>query len=103
MSPAKNALDELSQDPATRRRARERADAIKLYEIDLIASRIEGEAKGEVKGKAKLLLELLELRFGPPSAATQARLETATPEELDTFAERVLSAKTLQEVLAPGR
>lgn len=93
MTLAKRNLDELSQDPATRRLARERADAVKLYNIDLLASRLEG--------KAELLLKLLALRFGPTSATTQARVEHATLDELDTWAERVLTASTLDDVLAP--
>jgi predicted transposase/invertase (TIGR01784 family) len=113
MSLAKQTLDALSQDPATHRRARERADEIKLYKIDLLASRIEGEAKGRAEGEAKgrakgraegeakLLLKLLALRFGSTSDATRARVEAATPAQIDAWAGRVLTAKTLKEVLAP--
>ena len=97
MSLAKQTLDSLSQDPATHRLARERADALKLYQIDLATSR----AEGLVEGEAKLLLKLLGLRFGSPSAATRARVEAATPAQLDAWTERVLTATTLDEVLAP--
>jgi predicted transposase/invertase (TIGR01784 family) len=93
MSLAKQTLDQLSQDPEARRLAREREDAIKLYRMELVASKAEG--------KAELLIKLLGLRFGPPSAATRARVEAASPKQLDAWAERVLTAKTLDEVLAP--
>jgi flagellar biosynthesis/type III secretory pathway protein FliH len=69
----------------------------------LSQGRAEGEAKGraegEAKGRAELLLKLLTLRFGPLPEAAQVRVQTATGEELELFAERVLSAQTLDQVL----
>jgi hypothetical protein len=97
MATAKNALDQLSQDPAAHRLARERAHAIKLYEMDRAAAREEGRAEGE----ARLLLKLLDLRFGPLSEATFARVRSATVEQLEAWSERVLGAPTLDDVLAP--
>jgi predicted transposase/invertase (TIGR01784 family) len=93
MSIAKQALDHLSQDPVVHRLARERADAMKLYELDLAACRAEGEAK--------LLLKQLGLRFGPLSEAVRVRVESAGVERLEVWGERVLTAQTLDEVLAP--
>lgn len=84
---------QLSEDPAIQRMARDRVDAIRLHRIDLLACRLEAEAK--------LLLKQLGLRFGPLSEATRARVAAATPEQLDTWVERVLTAATLDEVLAP--
>lgn len=113
MSLAKDTLDALSQDPTTRRLAREREDALKLYQIDLATSKRlglqeglqeglrEGEAEGIRKGKAELVLKLIGLRFGPPSEATHARIMAAPSEQLDGWAERLLTAATLDEVLAP--
>lgn len=68
--------------------------------MDLAVSRAEGKAEGKAKGKAELLLKLLSLRFGSPSEATRARVGTAEPVQLDAWAERVLTAKTLDEVFA---
>ncbi len=93
MATAKQTLDQLSQDPAARRLARDRADAAIFYKMDLAASRLEGEAR--------LLLKQLGLRFGGPSEAIRARVEAARSEQLDLWAERVLTAKTLDEVFAP--
>lgn len=95
MALAKDTLDQLSQDPETHRLARERADAIKLYEMDLAAARADATAAG----KAELLLKQLAVRFGPLSEATRARVEAATSDQLDTWAERVLTAAALDEVL----
>jgi hypothetical protein len=89
MTLAKETLDALSQDPAARRLAREREDAFRLYRMDLSASKLE------------LLLKQLALRFGPLPEATRARVEAGSAEQLDAWAERVLTAATLHDVLAP--
>lgn len=94
---AKQTLDRLSEDPATRRLAREREDSIKLYEMHLAASRAEGEAQG----RAQILLEQLGLRFGPLDAATRARVREAEPAQVSVWAQRILTATSLDEVLAP--
>jgi hypothetical protein len=92
MALARETLDKLSQDPETRRLAREREDSLQLYDMHLAAS--------HAQGRASVLLELLALRFGPLSAATRARVETATTAELDAWVQRVLTAATLDAVLA---
>ena len=121
MSLAKETLEALSQDPTICRLAREREDALALYRIDLATNKRLGKAEGlhegkeeglrEGKaaglreglreGKAALLLKQLALRFGPPSENTRAIVSTASPEQLDTWAERILTVATLDEVLAP--
>lgn len=58
-----------------------------------------GEARGELRGRAALLLRQLEHRFGPLPPASVARVRKASVAELDAFGERVLSATSLQEVL----
>jgi predicted transposase YdaD len=56
-------------------------------------------AKGEVKGEAKILLRQLELKFRPlPDAAIQ-RIADADADTLLIWAERVLDANSLDEVL----
>jgi predicted transposase/invertase (TIGR01784 family) len=105
MSLAKKTFEELNQDPEAQRLARIRSDEIKLYNMTLVASRdegrAEGEAKGEAKGRAEILGMLLSLRFGPPSQATRARVAAATSAQLEAWAARVLTAASLDEVLAP--
>jgi hypothetical protein len=97
MALAKQTLEQISQDPATRRLAQEREDSLKLYRMHLVASRTEGRAEG----RAAVLLELLGQRFGCLSDAARARLDAATPEQLDVMVRRVLTAATLDDVLAP--
>lgn len=97
MALAKQTLDTISEDPETRRRAQEREDAIRLYEFDIAANRAEAASQG----MSQIVLKQLGLRFGPPSAATRARVEAATREQLEAWAERILTAQTLDEVLTP--
>jgi len=55
-------------------------------------------AQGEARGRAELLLKLLGHRFGSLSSESIRRVNTASIEELDALAERVLSAATVDEV-----
>jgi predicted transposase YdaD len=59
-----------------------------------------GRAEGEAKGKAELLIRQLGLRFGALSEATRAKIVHAPPERLDSWAERVITAQSLEEVLS---
>jgi predicted transposase/invertase (TIGR01784 family) len=58
-----------------------------------------GEARGEAKGKAELLLRQLGLRFGVLSDATREQVLHAPSARLDVWAERVITAQSLDEVL----
>jgi predicted transposase YdaD len=62
--------------------------------------REQGRAEGRVEGRAAIILKQLALRFAPLSAATIARVRAASPDELDRIAERILSAKTLDELFS---
>lgn len=58
----------------------------------------EGKAEGEAKGKAEIVLNLLALKFRKLSNTTKKRVQSASVQELDRYAERILTAKTLDEV-----
>ena len=62
----------------------------------------EGQTEGLAKGKAELLERQLTRRFGRLSKDVRARLAQATAEELGSFAEAVLDANSLDDVLANG-
>lgn len=53
------------------------------------------------EGKRELLLHLLRARFGELSEGDRARVATATPAEIERWAERMLTASSLREVLDP--
>jgi hypothetical protein len=59
-----------------------------------------GRAKGRAEGEARLLVRLLTLKFGPLPGTVRAHIDGASPEQLEIWADRVLSATTLDEVLS---
>ncbi len=61
--------------------------------------RAEGQAEGRAEGQAALLLRLLDRRFGTLPESAIARVRAGTETDLETWAERVLTASTLDEVL----
>ena len=61
----------------------------------------QGEAQGRVEGRVELILKLLALRFGPLTEPAQTRVRSAQDAQLDTIAERMLMAETLEEALGP--
>ena len=58
----------------------------------------QGIEKGIEKGEAKVLGRQLTKRFGALSAETTQRLQNATSEQLEMWAERILDASTLAGV-----
>ncbi len=98
-------LDDISQDFDAYFRAMRIADEIKLDKIERAAcraeDRAEGLAEGLAEGRAEILLKQLGDRFGEVPNATRARVGSATLEELELWAVRVLTATSLDEVLAP--
>ena len=59
----------------------------------------DGRHDGRKEGELNLLLRLLRARFGELPAAAVTRIEAADIAELEQWGERVLSARTLAEVL----
>jgi hypothetical protein len=66
-------------------------------QVDETMRKIEG--RGERRGERGILLKQLRIRFGELPQAAVARIEAAEHEALETWAVRVLTAKSLQEVL----
>jgi hypothetical protein len=60
----------------------------------------EGRVEGMVEGRAELLLRQMGLRFGPLPEQVLDRVRTAAPEQLDVWGEGVLTAASLDELLA---
>jgi hypothetical protein len=54
--------------------------------------------KGVHQGRRTTLQKLLEARFGPLSPGAQERLESLSPERLDTLTLELLKAQSLQEL-----
>ena len=62
--------------------------------------RQEGRQQGRQEGESLLFERLLAKRFGPLGDDTRSRLQSATPEQLETWAERMLDAPSLAQVFA---
>jgi predicted transposase/invertase (TIGR01784 family) len=88
---AKEALDELSDDPVARVRAEQREMSLIAYHLGMGGARREG--------KADALRILLQTKFGELPEPVAQRLERAAEAELDRWLERVLSATSLKAVL----
>ena len=59
-----------------------------------------GRAEGRAEGRADLLLRLLRLRFGAIPMNDERRVREASIEDLDRWAERVLTAASIDELWA---
>lgn len=62
--------------------------------------REEGRAEGRYQGRAELLLRLLAARFGPVTAAVEARISSGSATDLERWAVAVLTAGTIEQVFA---
>jgi predicted transposase/invertase (TIGR01784 family) len=124
MSRAVEALADLSTDRDLRRIAEDRALALRFHEqaierrvqaaleqgIDLgVEQGIEqGVAKGREEGREqgrdderrRILSRILTKRFGAVPSQVQARVDAASPEDLERWADRAIDASTLDEVFA---
>jgi hypothetical protein len=58
-----------------------------------------GRSEGLSQGQARVLLALLRRRFGTLTDAQQDRITTATSDQLEAIALRILDAKTIDEAL----
>ncbi len=65
----------------------------------LEARAVTGKAEGRTERKAELVLRQLARRFGPLTAAIEARVRAASAEQIDVIADRVLEAERLEDVL----
>lgn len=63
--------------------------------------RRDGLQEGLQEGQRRLLKQQLQHRFGPLPEAALTRVSTADAEALDLWAERILTAPTLADVLGP--
>lgn len=59
----------------------------------------EGEVVGEARGERKLLLRLLERRFGPLPAWVTARVAEAAPEQVEAWGDHLFDASSLESLL----
>ena len=61
----------------------------------------QGERQGIQAGEASVLMRLLQRRFGPLSDEQQATIQSTDADTLLLWSDRVLTARTLDEVMGP--
>jgi predicted transposase/invertase (TIGR01784 family) len=59
-------------------------------------------AEGRVEGRVEALLRLMSRRYGPLPDRITTRVRAATPQELDDWTDRILTAPTLEDLFALG-
>ena len=57
-----------------------------------------GIQKGRQEGEIRILLRLMRLKFSELDTETVTRVQSADTEQLSRWSERILSAKTVEEV-----
>ena len=62
----------------------------------------QGMERGQLTGKAAIVAKQLKLKFRHLPRAVQRRLRKASSEELELWAERILTAETRAEVFGDG-
>jgi hypothetical protein len=60
---------------------------------------VEGRAEGRTEGRVELTLKLLTWRFGALPDTVRTRVRGAQDAQLDAVAERMLTARTLEDAL----
>ena len=98
ISKATEALDRLSQNPEARRLAQWREDELRLRQVEIVTAERRGLEQG-LKRQRALVRRLLEQRFGPLGELAQTRLDKDDYEAIEQYADRVLSAQSLSDVL----
>ena len=68
-----------------------------------LEGRLEGIVEGELKGKAETFLRQARLRFGDLSHSRIATVRNASTDDLDAWLERLMTAKTLDDVFGRHR
>lgn len=58
----------------------------------------QGMAQGRLEGERRLVLRVIQHRFGELPAAYRLRLQSASQDELEDLADRVLDASSLDEL-----
>jgi hypothetical protein len=70
------------------------------WDKDDLQVQADGEEYERRDGTARYLARLLEMKFGPLDDESRARLDTADYERLIAWTDRMLDARSLQDVFA---
>ena len=59
----------------------------------------QGREQGREQGEAAILLRMLRRKFGPLPAASEARIKSAAPDQLERWSDRLFTATDVDDVL----
>jgi len=95
-----DAYADLREDEVARYRA-EYIDKTEDTNMGLVATLLkEGREEGRKEGESRIVVGLLNLRFGKLPEWAEARLTEAMPEQLEAWSKRILTANTLEDVFS---
>ncbi len=72
----------------------------RLYEKGLREGEEKGREQGRGQGEAAILLRMLRRKFGTLSAASEDRINSAAPDQLERWSDRLFTATDVDDVLA---
>ncbi len=95
---ARSELERLSADKKARYLARKREEWLLTQQFEKAEARRQGVREGLEQGKRKVLLRLLQRRFGELPEWVAMRVGAGSAAELDEWTERILTARGLDEM-----
>lgn len=72
----------------------------RLYEKGLREGEEKGREQGREQGEASLLLRMLRHKFGVVPTASEERINSATPAQLELWSDRLFTANAIEDILA---
>ena len=99
-----SALDDNQMHEYQARYPQENSKMVGLTERLLKQGRLEGRQEGKLEGRQEgelnILQRQLSRRFGPLDPTTEQRLQQASSDDLERWADNILDARTLDEVFS---
>jgi hypothetical protein len=100
---ANEALGRLSEDPKARLLARWCEDELRLQRVELKTAESRAREQGREETARAIARRQLEIKFGPLSEAARQCLDAANLQMLECFADRLVTARSVEEVLGLAR
>ena len=63
-----------------------------------VEGKVEGKAEGKAEGRAEVLLQLYQAKFGPPPETVERTIWEASPEQIQRWLQRILTATKPDEI-----
>ena len=93
----------LRMTPEERRRYERYVEAIVIERDVIETAKTEGLVQGRLEGEIALLRKQMQRKFGSLPEWAEVQLHNATPQQLDVWAEHILTVNTRSELLQPGK